>query len=290
MHVRTGKSGGRSATVVPLALLRRDVVYRPFGPGPEVTLGCGTIDHGPGRWGRGTYCFEESASAVLLLRGGGWYREGEGFARRLAPGDLFLRLPGRVHQTVPDPDGQWVEFFIHLPLCAFETALASGLMTGVGVVWQPGLHADLLVRLAALRTRMRDQRGHPTCAVIGEMLMLLSELRSRHDAGTGTARDPLARAEALLGDELDRALPVRAVASRVGLAWEHFRKLFRQRTGLAPAAYRLRARMVHAEALLADQSLPLREIGRAVGYADAFAFSKAFRRWSGVAPSARRQP
>jgi AraC-like DNA-binding protein len=270
--------------------MRRDLVYRPFGPGPEVTLGCGTIDHPPERLGRINYVFAESASAVLLLRGGGWYREGDGFSRRLAPGDLFLRLPGRLHQTIPDPDGQWVEFFIHMPRCAFETAVATGITAGVGVIWHPGLHADLLSRMGVLRERMRDQAGHSTCAVIGEMLVLLADLRSRHDAGAGLAQDPLAQAEALLREELDRPLPVRAVASRVGMAWEHFRKLFRQRTGLAPAAYRLRARMLHAEALLADPHLPLREVGRNVGYADAFAFSKAFRRWAGVAPSARRQP
>ena len=117
------------------------------------------------------------------------------------------------------------------------------------------------------------------------MLGLLADLRARHDATDGPAADPLARAEALLRTRFDRVLPAPAVASQVGMPWETFRKRFRQRTGQSPAAYRQIARLRHATILLADPHLEVATVAAMVGYADGFAFSKAFRRWAGVPPS-----
>ena len=68
MHVQTG-SGGRKGALA--GLLVRDLAFRQLGNGREVVLGCGSLDHTRGRMGRDTYVFEDAASAVLLLRGGG---------------------------------------------------------------------------------------------------------------------------------------------------------------------------------------------------------------------------
>lgn len=288
MHVRNGQSG------LPAELLTADVVYRRVGcaTDPDPDLGCGTILHPRGRLGLVHYLFRTAGSVVLLLRGGGWYRDETGFERRLAPGDLFLRPPGVRTSTVPDVaegDGVWLEFFFHFPASAWSAAVESGVTRDAGPVWHPGLHADILLRLVALRERLRDPLANGDCALIGEMLVLLAELRARHDAGTGKAADPLARAEALLRSHLDQPLPPEAVAARIGLPWETFRKRFRARTGLGPAAYRQRARLELAASLLADHGLEVGTVANMVGYADGFAFSKAFRRWSGAAPSSRRR-
>jgi AraC-like DNA-binding protein len=39
---------------------------------------------------------------------------------------------------------------------------------------------------------------------------------------------------------------------------------------------------------LQDRSLKLQAVAQAVGYQDAFAFSKAFKRWGGVSPKTYR--
>ena len=129
MPVQTGQ---RKKSQVLASMLMRDVVQRRLAATSEVLLACGVLDHHAGRMGRLNYCFEESASVVLLLRGGGWYREGDTVSHRLAPGDVFVRLPGRLHMTIPDADGQWVEFFLHLPKSAWAAAEFAGLMHGSG--------------------------------------------------------------------------------------------------------------------------------------------------------------
>lgn len=288
MPVRNGR------IALPPALLAADVAYRRTGTETDrnPTLGCGTILHPREKPGLIHYVFAAGGSIVLLLRGGGWYRDAHGFERRLAPGDLFLRPPGERTSTTPDTGGDaagvWLEFFLHIPASVWRAATEAGVFADAEPVWHPGIHGDLLRRLLALRERMRDPLAHPTCAVLGEILGLLAELRARHDAGAGTAADPLARAEALLRAHLDQPLPPEAVATRIGMPWETFRKRFRTRTGLAPAAYRQRARLELASSLLADHGLEVGAVARMVGYGDPFAFSKAFRRWTGAPPSSRR--
>lgn len=248
-------------------------------------FGCGTFVHPRGNPGKVRFHRPNACSAVLLLRGGGWYRDELGSERRLAPGDLVLRIPGRKHSTLADDDGEWLEFFIHFPvslwqaLAEFEPALRDE------PIWHPGVQRDILLRCVELRRQMHDQQAHSHAAIIATMVDLLVELRARHHAASGIPSDPLAAAEALLLGRLDQQLPPEAVAARVGLPWETFRKRFQQRTGLGPAAYRKQARLRHASVLLAGHELPVATVAKMVGYADTFAFSKAFRRWSGHAPS-----
>jgi AraC-like DNA-binding protein len=44
-----------------------------------------------------------------------------------------------------------------------------------------------------------------------------------------------------------------------------------------------------AQHLLSNSSMPLTQIAATLGYADASVFSRAFRRWSGMTPSAWRE-
>lgn len=138
---------------------------------------------------------------------------------------------------------------------------------------------------------MRDAGTHSHLDVIAAMLAVIAELRARHDARAvgdqAQALAPaLAQAERLLCSNLEQTLPVRAVASRVGLEWETFRRQFRARTQQSPAAYRNQARLRHAQHLLTTKGWSVAAVAKAVGYVDAATFTKAFLRRTGLTPAA----
>lgn len=64
----------------------------------------------------------------------------------------------------------------------------------------------------------------------------------------------------------------------------HFRKLFREYTGLSPIEYRNQLRIRKAKELLADGNLSIAEIASAVGIEDQFYFSRIFKAAEGVSP------
>lgn len=74
------------------------------------------------------------------------------------------------------------------------------------------------------------------------------------------------------------------VARSAGMSEDHLIRGFRKRFGLSPMAWRARAALRQA-CLLLDAGVPVKEAAHRVGFADASAFTRAFRRRFAVAPS-----
>ncbi len=88
---------------------------------------------------------------------------------------------------------------------------------------------------------------------------------------------------------LNADLSVEALAERVGLGTRHFSREFRATFGLPPAAYVERLRLDEARRRLLGQVRSIESVARAVGFASADSFRRAFERTFGVAPGEFRR-
>ncbi|WP_187283448.1 AraC family transcriptional regulator [Streptomyces sp. t39] len=104
----------------------------------------------------------------------------------------------------------------------------------------------------------------------------------------GLADPVLAPALQAFHDRPAEAWTVESLATRAGVSRALFAKRFTKLMGRPPLAYLTECRMDEAEALLTDTDLSIAQIGRSVGYADAFGFSAAFKRHKGLSPSTFR--
>ncbi|WP_219415129.1 helix-turn-helix domain-containing protein [Pseudonocardia nigra] len=93
---------------------------------------------------------------------------------------------------------------------------------------------------------------------------------------------------AALHDEPAHRWTVEELAARGGSGRAAFARRFRALVGCAPLTYLREWRMTLAAEYLADPATTVAAVARRVGYADAFAFSAAFKRERAVAPSAVR--
>jgi AraC-like DNA-binding protein len=84
------------------------------------------------------------------------------------------------------------------------------------------------------------------------------------------------------------AWDVAKLASRAFCSRETLRRLSLQRFGRAPMRQVMHLRMRRAAELLANSHEKIETIAREVGYGNAFVFSNAFLKWSGIRPSAYR--
>ncbi|NUS44737.1 MAG: AraC family transcriptional regulator, partial [Mycobacteriaceae bacterium] len=81
-----------------------------------------------------------------------------------------------------------------------------------------------------------------------------------------------------------RAWTVAGLAAEAGVSRALFAKRFSQVVGQPPLTYLTEWRMTEAEELLADPELTVAAVAKAVGYADPFGVSAAFKRHRGASP------
>jgi AraC-like DNA-binding protein len=80
-------------------------------------------------------------------------------------------------------------------------------------------------------------------------------------------------------------LSIEEMSTRAGLSPAYFSKAFKEYTGNSPHAYLNSVRIEHACQLLTNVDLNVTEVAIRVGYPSVFAFSKTFRKFTGMSPS-----
>jgi AraC-like DNA-binding protein len=104
---------------------------------------------------------------------------------------------------------------------------------------------------------------------------------------TGATR-VIAQAVEYLGENFSRPDVLAALPQRSSLSANHFRLLFKREIGMSAQQYVRTLRMRAARAYLQETELPIKSVAHAVGYADQLYFSRQYRRFWKLAPSADR--
>lgn len=158
---------------------------------------------------------------------------------------------------------------------------------------QSDASAAYLMDLAALEG---DRAGAATMVAQISELILTRHVRAWAELGKGDRlawlaafRDPhIGRALAGLHQHPERIWTIATLARLAGLSRATFTQRFRATLGLPPIQYLTQWRMGLARHLLNEQNLTIAQISARLGYESEFAFSRAFKRITGQAPSQYR--
>lgn len=112
---------------------------------------------------------------------------------------------------------------------------------------------------------------------------------ARNHGREPSAPEPYAAARARIEAGVAQRLHLDGLAAQVGVSVQHFGRTFRTLFGETPIGYQLRLRMELAAWQLRDVERGVGEVAEAVGYADVYQFSRAFRRHYGCSPRRWRE-
>ena len=264
-------------------------VFPEFAPQSYRVVDClplGTVIAGwkPHSAGVGTWRDSPHFVLVLTVAGHADFADRAGRSARLGPGDCLVLVPGLAHRFVPVSGEPWDEFYLICSGPAFAPWFGGALFSSERPVLHLGAAEYWLRRFAAVAPADEDA---PALAAAARLMQLFADILSA--VGAGRARedlDWLARARALLVDP-GRALPLAAIARRLGLGERRFRQRFQALAGMAPVAFREQARLERACKLLRGRSVAA--VAEELGYCDAFHFSRRFRQRYGVPPKVFRE-
>ncbi|TYP78117.1 AraC family transcriptional regulator [Paenibacillus methanolicus] len=233
----------------------------------------------------------ECYSLHVVLDGNVEFQAGEARAT-LRRGDLFCLFPDRLHNY------RAVEFAADSPLrlhwLAFDGPQAEELLARVGITAEePYLRGKANGELTELLTRQFGWMTEGNRPVELQMsLYRLFALLAPSDAPDSSGSvEPgwLERSAAYMKSHYMEPITVADAARQAGVHRSHFYLAFQRRYGMSPKRYLIQLRMEKAEELLRIGKLTVTEIALSLGYADLYAFSRAFGQFHGIAPSAYRQ-
>lgn len=220
---------------------------------------------------------------VLLLGGGGRYRDQGGMDRRLRPGDLFVVFPEHAHQYGPEAGEHWDEVFIAFKGAAFEAWRSHGL-DPAHPIWRINPPQAIARRMLGILKMPATTLAQST-AMAAAIHQLIADLIERRPTGR---EDWLVKAGQLLGGGGEPPTPPE-IARMLGMSHDHFRKVFKSATGESPSSFRRRRRLAQAALMLQRSDLKLDMIAESLGFCDGFHLSKAFKKEFGKSPTVFRE-
>lgn len=218
----------------------------------------------------------------LVTEGEGRYRSADGQTVPIIGPSLTVVLPDEPHWYGTNPGQRWSEWFAVVEGPAFDLLRETGRLT-----WSGPRPVPRGVRSADLALLLRN--APPRSGAEQQVWALAGWLAA---ALAPPVDDETARwdqAATLLGEQLQSRVAMRDVAARLDLDYDRFRRVFRDRFGRSPLAFRNDRRLEVAATLLRATNLTCREIARRVGFSDEFHLSRRFRSRYGVSPTEYRK-
>ncbi|MDB6094349.1 MAG: hypothetical protein JWM32_1911 [Verrucomicrobia bacterium] len=233
-----------------------------------------------------------SYGLVYILSGEGYYADGNGTRQDLGAGDVVFIDPKLAHAYGSKGGGPWRHLYFVFSGPQFDLWRKGGLLDPGRPVWRAE-PVDFWAR--RLQEVVLPEEGHGQAASLrafGRFLDVLAALLAARDGDVNEAGAMawLEESQRLLGTPDARGWPTpQAVAQRVGLSYENFRKQFAARTGVSPGQFQKRKRIDRAQSAIYHGDRTLKELAEELEFCDVFHFSKAFKQVVGLTPSEFRR-
>lgn len=144
---------------------------------------------------------------------------------------------------------------------------------------------DLTWKIHRLYYKKKDAVSLSICnALLYELIFDFYEVAVGGGAGEfpGTRMEKVKR---LIEEHPFEKLSIADVAREAGISTRYLQKRFKENYRFTPKEYHLQIQMNMAFTMLEQESLPVSAVAERLGYADAFTFSKQFKKHFGYSPS-----
>ena len=195
---------------------------------------------------------------VYITKGSGYFSAQSCKMQKINAGTMILLFPGEWHSYYPDSETGWDEYWV-----GFR-----------------GVHIDRRVEKRFFTREEPLQHIGLSATIVG-----LYE-----DSFTNTyVVDKINEARILMKEQVENPLTPEEIASRLGLGYSWFRRMFKEYTGVSPAQYQLQQKLLKAKELLTSSSMNISEIAYSLKFENAGQFSTFFKKKEGVTPSEFRE-
>ena len=253
-----------------------------------------------------TLKFDEAdrASFHMVRRGHCWVKTADGY-EQLGPGDLVYLEAGVKHTLTSSPPSSATPggacTLLLCGYCDFDDGTSSPLLDvfpSVTIVRDEEIrqHAWLKATLDQLSNEFTARQPGAELVIDKLTEIVIVELirinfgRAGDSAFVQALSDKqISAALHLLHEKPEQHWTLQSLAEEIGMSRAAFARRFRELVGLPMFEYLTNIRIERARELLSAGNLPITEVAYRVGYESSVAFTKTFRKQTGLTPAKYRK-
>jgi AraC family transcriptional regulator len=225
-----------------------------------------------------------------------WLLDGHPQTKRMTPGSLDIVPQGTLLGGYSQDETEFLMLALD-PSFVERVASEAGVAIPIEFVRHLGIH-DSQIEHISLALKAELETGCLSGRLYGESLAVAL---TAHLLGKYAAHVPktyshnaalpaykLRRVIEYINENLTKDLTLAEIARVAGMNPHYFSRAFRQSTSIPPHRYVINCRVEEAKRLLADDELPLVEVGLSVGFQNQSHFTTIFHKLTGVTPKTYR--
>ena len=207
---------------------------------------------------------------------------------RIKPGTILIIRPQLWHRYSPERKTGWREYFVGFKGDIASHVLSQSIYAKSAPIIYCGHRPDFIDIYSKILDLVRGEPPgyHQICC--GLMIQLLGHIVAykKQQKFSGKQIEKVIQAVKLhIHQNYDSKIELSVLAKNHGIAYSHFRKMFKKYTGVSPHQYQLELRILKARELILSTDKSIKEISYQLGFSSIFYFSRFFKNRVGVSPS-----
>jgi AraC-like DNA-binding protein len=242
-------------------------------------------DHYQFHWENGRVLQEYQA--LYVLRGDGEFESKTSGKKKVLPGTVMFLFPGEWHRYRPRHAIGWDEHWISFRGRHIDELVLNGFLTTEQPVLHTGVDDAILHSYLVAIDRVRAEPiGFQQLIAVNVLEIIAAALAAvRRRRSSSRAENIVREAKTLIEQQASETISMERLAARFQLGEKHFRRLFKEQTGLSPYQYYLQVRVHRAKEMLLGTTLSIKEIAASLHFETPFHFSAVFKKKTGMSPS-----
>lgn len=207
-------------------------------------------------------------------------------------GTILLIRPGEHHSYRPNIDSGWVENYIGFngPLVKHFYKQATFLHENpLFHCHNQSLFIDSYYKLFEL---IQEEKPGFQQIASGMILELLGKMVAHHKQGDFSGKSieqVIQKTRLYIRENIENNIDFHQLALHHHISYNHFRKMFKKYTGMAPKQYLLELKLMRAKEMILTSDKPISQISENLHFESIHYFSRYFKKKMGCTPSSIRK-
>lgn len=207
--------------------------------------------------------------------------------RNIHKGQFIILFPGQWHTYCPDLETGWNEYYIGFEGEIFDRIVQQGFISKENQIMDVGFNevfVDLFnTSIKVAKDELKSSQQYLSGIVFHLIGMILFYSQNR-ELESNEFGQIIERAKMIMLENVNNKIDVQELANNLGTSYSWFRKTFKEYTGFAPAHYFQELKLRKAKELLAETTIPIKEIAYDLNFCSYEYFLSFFKKNVGCTP------